>query len=79
VTLSRDDVERWWDALPDEDRQHLRTVGDIAAMNPETQRIVATLPGLKRIRGSFQGKPLPEAMPEPLRSFVREKRLWRKS
>jgi hypothetical protein len=79
VTLSRDDVERWWDALSDEDRQHLRTVGDAAAMNAETQRIIATLPGLKRIRGTFQGKPLPEVMPEPLRSFVREKRLWRHS
>jgi hypothetical protein len=79
VTLSRDDVQRWWDALPDEDREHLRTVGDATAMSLETQRIVGTLPGLQRIRGTFQGKPLPEVMPEPLRSFVREKRLWRHS
>jgi hypothetical protein len=79
VNLSREDVQLWWDALPDEDREHLQTVGDAMAMSPETQRIVATLPGLKRIRGSFQGKPLPEVMPEPLRSFVRENRLWRHS
>jgi hypothetical protein len=77
VALTRADVERWWDALPDEDRQHLRTVGDAMAMSRETQRIIATLPGLKRIRGSFHGKALPEVMPEPLRSFVREKRAWR--
>jgi hypothetical protein len=74
MAVTREDIERWWDQLPEEDREHLRTVGGVQVMNPTTLRIIDTLPGLKRIRGTFQGVPLPEAMPEPLRSFVREKK-----
>ena len=43
-------------------------------MDTMTAALVDTLPGLPRFRGSFGGVPLPERLPEPLRSFVKARR-----
>jgi hypothetical protein len=77
MAVTREDVERWWEGLSEEDRVHLATVGDLVTMSPKTERIIETLPGLPRMKGSFQGLRLPEPMPEPVRSFVREHRIWK--
>ena len=53
------DLDTWWSARSDDERAHLMDVSAIQpTMDQRPEALVATLPGLPRMRGSFGGAPL---------------------
>jgi len=74
VAVTEDQLEAWWAGRTDEERTHLLDVVFQPTMDTLTVALVDTLAGLPRMRGSFGGAPFPERMPEPLRSFVKQRR-----
>ncbi len=75
MAVTEAELDAWWSARSDDERAHLMDVSAIQpTMDPRTEALVATLPGLPRMRGSFGGAPFPERLPEPLRTYVRHRR-----
>ncbi len=71
MAVSQEQLEAWWAGLTDADRTLLIDQAYEPTMNSKTVAVVDTLPGLRRVRGSFGGAPFPERIPEPMRTFVR--------
>jgi hypothetical protein len=67
-------LEQWWGELTTAQQDLLKS-GANTHMTPEIEQLVDRVPGVvRRVRGTFNGVPFPDQMPEPVRAFVREKR-----
>ena len=78
MAVTEQALDEWWAGLTDAERTHLMDVGAYQGMmDATTDALVARLPGVRRLQGSFGGNAFPERMPEPPRAYVRQQKYLR--